>query len=575
MARSQLAHDWCTHAVHPCHELVQKETAIFGELLLGATAAAYPHTLDRLTRDFCMRNAIAPVAAISAMGVLINETVVKFMQKMPAGEGIGMLLTPMLSPTIPDCIVPDPDWGPKYEKYRTWCVKKGSIQEYWLCVSCALLVFIATIYTGFRAFDTLHNLRVRVVDVLRIHAVDGTVADRQSDDKIEDLQDGFVDGLGLSSAKLALHVEDGQTNIPRGLFSGQPRSDTIVDIVLPGTVLTIAPKAFEECTALLRFAVPKHVMAINNRVFNGCTSLRVVKFDADACIESIDSFAFCNCRALISIELPSTVKTIDVSAFEGCTSLLSLTIPPLVEEWRTNIIQGCTALREIVFKAPSVPFLPLGMSPIPKTGNVHVFKLDFEKTVSTQEAVQTFFAFDADNHTFSVNTGFRKFVQFVAAPSCSIIFSDTTPDAVVDLALTCLKGVDCKVIKMIYLSPYSSAGLYAAKTFTNIADLLMKSEHTHPFRPLVAAFMSHPRGARLHTFAEQLLRKTAPEALAFIRALRFSFNKWKNTLALSGGTDLEVPNELWLYISTFLTRGDLEAGKKPSPTPSSVHALRN
>lgn len=491
------------------------------------------------------------------------------------GEGTGLFLFPMLSPAIPDCVLFDPsDPAFEYEHRRTWCARKGSMREFLLSASCALLVFTTSLFIAMHAFNTLYSLRVRVVDVLRIHAADGTVADRQSDDKIEDLQSAFGN-FRLSSERLVLHVEGGQTNIPFNLFSGQLRSDTIVDIVLPDTVLTIAPEAFHHCTALLRFAVPKHVTAINNRVFNGCTSLRVVKFDADACIESIGSFAFCNCRAIISIELPSTVKTIDVSAFEGCTSLLSLTIPPLVEEWSTNIIQGCTALREIVFKAPSVPFLPLGVSPIRKTGNVHVFRLDFEKTVSTQEAVQTFFAFDADIHPFLVDTGFRKFVQTKAAPSCAIVFSDATPDAVVDLALTCLKGVDCKVIKMIYLSPYSSAGLYAAKTFTNIADLLIKSEHTHPFRPLVAAFMSHPRGARLHTFAEQLLRKTAPEALAFIRALRFSFHKWKNTLALSGGTDLEVPNELWLYISTFLTRGDLEGGDRPSPTPSSVHTLRN
>jgi hypothetical protein len=417
---------------------------------------------------------------------------------------------------------------------------------------------------------------VRVVDVLRIHAADGTVADRQSDDKIEDLQDdhGFTEFYNVSSPKLALHVEDGQTNIPSGLFSEQPRSDTIVDIVLPGTVLTIAPKAFEECTALLRFAVPKHVMAINNRVFNGCTSLRVVTFDADACITSIGPFAFCNCRALISIELPSTVETLDESAFEGCTSLLALTIPPLVKSFWTRIIKGCTALREIVFKAPSVPLLPLRAQ---KTRNVNVFRLDFEKTVSTHELFQTFFAYDAKANALEVNAGFRKFVQTTAAPSCAIIFSDTTPDAVVDLALQCLDGVDCNVIKMSYLSPYSSAGLYAAKSFSRIATLLMTAEHTHPFRPLVAAFMDKPRGAGLHAFAVKLLYNTAPEARKFISTLHFSYMRWRNTLALSEGTDLEVPDDLWLYISTFLTRGDLEGRDqgRTSPNPSSVHALRN
>lgn len=573
MARSHLAHDWCKHAVHPCHELLQKETAIFGELLLGAGMAAVPHALEPLAREFRMRNAIAPVAAISTAGVLITRTAWEYIHMIMHGEGTGLFLTPMLSPAIPDCVLyvkSDPAF--EYEHRRTWCARKGSKREFLLSLSCALLVFVASLHIAIHAFSVLYSLRVRDVDVLRIRAADGTVADRQSDDKIKDLQSGCIEFAGLSSERLALLVEDGQTNIPFNLFSRQPRSNKIVEVVLPDTVLTIAPNAFEACTALLRFAVPKHVTAINAYTFNGCTSLRVVEFDADACITHIGSYAFGNCRALLSIELPSTVETIDFDAFNGCNSLLALTIPPLVKNWRTSVIAGCTALREIVFKAPSVPFLPVGVFPTRKMGNVHVFRLDFEETVSTQEAVQTFFAFDADIHPFLVHSGFRMFVQTVAAPSCAIVFSDATPDAVVDLALRCLNGVDCKVIKMIYLSPYSSAGLYAAKTFANIADLLIKSEHTHPFRPLVAAFMSHPRGARLHTFAVQLLRDTAPEALTFIRALRLSFNKWRATLALSGGTDLEVPNELWLYISTFLTRGDLQVGDqdRTSPTPSNA-----
>lgn len=141
--------------------------------------------------------------------------------------------------------------------------------------------------------------------------------------------------------------------------------------------------AFQNCTALEEFTIPRRVRSVGSRTsmtpaigtycFAGCTALKQVNFGTEAArsldiggyVLTFGDYAFYGCTALESITFPDIVRThtsysshapIGASCFEGCTSLkkVEFTVTDSMTQFRIdeNAFKGCVALAEITI--PSV-----------------------------------------------------------------------------------------------------------------------------------------------------------------------------------------------------------------------------
>lgn len=96
------------------------------------------------------------------------------------------------------------------------------------------------------------------------------------------------------------------------------------EILLPGSIYTIEPYAFQDCPNLEKVVAP--VNTIQNSAFSNCLSLETVTTNA----YDIGNYAFSGCLNLKTVTAKN-VKTIGDGAFGGCTNLVNFTFPDTLE----------------------------------------------------------------------------------------------------------------------------------------------------------------------------------------------------------------------------------------------------
>lgn len=111
------------------------------------------------------------------------------------------------------------------------------------------------------------------------------------------------------------------------------------------SVVSIADKAFQNCTTLTRVDIPYGVEKIGKYAFDGCSSLTEIAVSGS--VERIGANAFQNCSMLSQIELSYGIEEIGAEAFSGCTSLTVIEIPGSVEEICDSMFKNNTALTSI------------------------------------------------------------------------------------------------------------------------------------------------------------------------------------------------------------------------------------
>lgn len=152
-----------------------------------------------------------------------------------------------------------------------------------------------------------------------------------------------------------------------------PTEKQIADI--PGTVESIAPNAFEECSNITDIAIPDNVRRIEEETFFGCQSL--AKATLPDGLAEIGERAFTGCSSLRNINIPDSVFTIEDSAFSHCTALEDLFIPDSVEQigdsvfYETPVTIRCSSRSEayLYAKANGIPYM---LTPVPDVINCTV-----------------------------------------------------------------------------------------------------------------------------------------------------------------------------------------------------------
>ncbi len=109
-------------------------------------------------------------------------------------------------------------------------------------------------------------------------------------------------------------------------------------------VLAIADRAFINRDTLTDVQIPKTVVSVGEEAFRSCTALRTVSFAAGSACERIGSHAFCDCPALTKFEVPHGVTRLANGLFSGDAALEDLLLHDGITAVGPEAFEGCVSL---------------------------------------------------------------------------------------------------------------------------------------------------------------------------------------------------------------------------------------
>ena len=123
------------------------------------------------------------------------------------------------------------------------------------------------------------------------------------------------------------------------------RADITGNYKIKDDTVSIAERAFQDCSKLTGVIISDKVTDISFAAFNGCKSLKSIVIPDN--ITYIGWGSFANCTSLESIHIPNSVTDIDLYAFSGCTALKTVIIPDTVSYLTQEVFADCTSLTHI------------------------------------------------------------------------------------------------------------------------------------------------------------------------------------------------------------------------------------
>lgn len=153
---------------------------------------------------------------------------------------------------------------------------------------------------------------------------------------------------------------------------------SLVSVVISGSVKFIGPGAFEDCANLAHAVIEHGPRMVQSDAFRGCRSLRTLELpntleqiDGNAfngCVELreltfsgrvLGDRAFQGCTSLSVVNLGNELVRIGHQCFDGCTGLVSIEVPTSVDFVGTGAFHGCTQLLAVSLPNPRVMAHPI------------------------------------------------------------------------------------------------------------------------------------------------------------------------------------------------------------------------
>ena len=116
---------------------------------------------------------------------------------------------------------------------------------------------------------------------------------------------------------------------------------------IPGTVITVASKAFHTCLLLEEVTIPGTVEVVDDQAFFQCISLKKLTVEEGKTIFGGSGNTFAWCYSLKEISIPSTLGVIAGSAFTECNALETIVIPEGITEIKLYAFESCPALKRV------------------------------------------------------------------------------------------------------------------------------------------------------------------------------------------------------------------------------------
>ena len=150
----------------------------------------------------------------------------------------------------------------------------------------------------------------------------------------------------ITTGDVVIYWGDGTSdtvNNPRGILS-HTYADGLNEhlIIFEGTVTSLGPHCFYNCSGLTSVVIPDSVTIIGDMCFAGCTGLTSVVIPDS--VTSIGGRCFYGCSGLTSVVIPDSVTSLRDLCFEECSGLTSVVIPNSVTNIGNYCFNGCTGL---------------------------------------------------------------------------------------------------------------------------------------------------------------------------------------------------------------------------------------
>lgn len=133
-------------------------------------------------------------------------------------------------------------------------------------------------------------------------------------------------------------------------------NESVEQVILPDSVLSIGDMAFMYCTNLKDVDVSVNLNSIGDYAFVGCTSLSEIELNSNISSLSVSMF---DASGITGFKIPYNVKEIKKNAFRNCNSLTSIRIPDYVTTINDNVFRNCKNLESVEIGS--------GISAIPAT----------------------------------------------------------------------------------------------------------------------------------------------------------------------------------------------------------------
>ncbi|MCM1226819.1 MAG: leucine-rich repeat protein [Clostridium sp.] len=134
-----------------------------------------------------------------------------------------------------------------------------------------------------------------------------------------------LENINVSKNNKSFTSEDGILfNKDKTELISYPAGKKNSEYVIPDSVTSIAPYAFENCSNLTNATIPNSVSSMSFAIFLRCYNLTNVTISDG--VPYIGDGAFFGCSGLTNITIPKSVEFIESQAFANCSSLESITI---------------------------------------------------------------------------------------------------------------------------------------------------------------------------------------------------------------------------------------------------------
>ena len=164
-------------------------------------------------------------------------------------------------------------------------------------------------------------------------------------------ENNWIDGVLYIGNHLikALNTNLGEYVIKDGTLTIAGRAfyncSSLTNVVIPDSVITIGDSAFSMCSNLASIAIHNSVTSIGDYAFSRCNSLTGIAIPDS--VTSIGDSAFYDCDRLTNVVFGNSVTSIGYRAFQYCNSLTSVVIPDSVTSIGEEAFSSCSSLSNI------------------------------------------------------------------------------------------------------------------------------------------------------------------------------------------------------------------------------------